>query len=149
MNCDEIAELLDGYVDDELPPDQRAAVEAHLAGCGACRTQCDDLAGLKEDLAMITFREPTDAELDRYWQRVYNRLERGIGWLLLSIGAVVLLCYVAYLLIENVIQNPAVALTLKIGLSALIVGAVVLFVSILRERLSVRKADRYSKEIQR
>ena len=34
MTCDE--EALTEYLDGELPPERRAAVEAHLAGCGAC-----------------------------------------------------------------------------------------------------------------
>jgi anti-sigma factor RsiW len=34
--CREVVELLNGYLDDALPADIRAAVEAHLAGCDGC-----------------------------------------------------------------------------------------------------------------
>ena len=41
MNCDE--EALSEYLDGELPPVRRAAVEAHLASCPACRGMLERL----------------------------------------------------------------------------------------------------------
>ncbi len=60
-----------------------------------------------------------------------------------------MLCYGGFKLIEQVIKNPSIALLFKIGLVALVFGVVILFVSILRERLAVGKVDKYSKEIER
>ena len=97
----------------------------------------------------MKFKEPSDAELERYWSSIYNRLERGLGWILFSVGAIILLCYGAFRLLESVIVNQSVALGLKIGIVAISFGIVILFVSLLRERLVVRKADKYSKEIKR
>lgn len=34
--CIELVELLTDYLEDALPPDEVAAVEAHLAGCAGC-----------------------------------------------------------------------------------------------------------------
>ena len=149
MSCDEIEELLTAYVDDELPADDRDRVDTHLAGCESCRQTLADLTALGEDLDMIKFKEPSDAELERYWRSVYNRMERSIGWVLLSIGVIVLLCYGAFELVESFIRDPGVALAAKIGVVALLVGVIVLFVSLLRERLAVRKSDRYSREVER
>ncbi len=149
MSCDEFEPMLSAYVDGELAADDRRRIEEHLAGCEACRQSLAELNAVQEDLAMIKFREPSDAELERYWQSVYNRLERGIGWVLLSLGVMVLLCYGAFMLVERMIRDPKVALALKVGVVALIVGAVVLFVSLLRERLAVRKTDKYSREVDR
>lgn len=36
-SCFGLRERLDEYLDDELPPVARAAVELHLAGCGRCQ----------------------------------------------------------------------------------------------------------------
>jgi len=149
MSCDEIEALLTAYVDNELPADDRDRVDTHLAGCESCRRTLADLTALGEDLDMIKFKEPSDAELERYWRSVYNRMERSIGWVLLSIGVIVLLCYGAFELVESFIRDPGVALAAKIGVVALLVGAIVLFVSLLRERLAVRKSDRYSREVER
>ncbi len=149
MSCDEYETMLTAYVDDELPPEDRQRLEDHLAGCESCRHTLAALTAVGEDLAMIEFKEPSDAELEQYWRSVYNRMERGIGWVLLSIGVIVLLCYGAFALLENFIRDPGVALAAKIGVVALLVGAVFLFVSLLRERLAVRKSDRYSREVER
>ncbi len=149
MSCDEFEPMLSAYVDGELAAEDRDRIEEHLAGCEACRQSLAELKAVQEDLAMIKFREPSDAELERYWRSVYNRLERGVGWVLLSLGAMVLLCYGGFKLVEEMIRDPKVALALKVGVVALIIGVAVLFVSLLRERLAVRKTDKYSREVDR
>jgi len=137
------------YLDGELSDDDRRRFEDHLAACDACRREVADLKRLTEDLDMIRFKEPGDEELARYWSGVYNRLERGLGWILFSAGAILTLCYGAFKVIEELVRDPAVSVLLKVGVCALIAGLVVLFVSLLRERLVVCKVDRYSKEIER
>ena len=98
---------------------------------------------------MIHFKEPTDAELDRYWSSVYNRLERSLGWILFSLGAIVVLSWTAFLVLEELLGDPEISLLLKIGVVSLVIGLVVLFVSLVRERLTIRKTDKYSREIDR
>ena len=149
MKCEELEPLVSGYVDGELPPDQRAQVEAHLAACESCRRELAAVEALKENLAMVKFKEPQDAKLERYWKGIYNRLERGVGWVLLSLGAIIVLCYGGFKLVEGVVTAPGLAAVLKIGVVALVFGVVILFVSLLRERLTVRKVDRYSREVER
>jgi len=149
MNCRDYEPMLTPYVDGELSEADRGRVEEHLSACPRCRERLAELKALQEELAMVKFTDPTDVELERYWAGVYNRLERGVGWVLFSIGAILLLCYGAFKLIEGVITDPKVALVVKIGVVALVFGVVVLFVSLLRERLAVRKSDRYSREIER
>ncbi len=149
MSCNEFNGMAGAYLDGELPDEERRRFEEHLASCDACRTELAELRRLTEDLNMMRFKEPGDEELQRYWAGVYNRLERGIGWILLSAGAILTLCYGAFKIIEEMIRNPTVSVILKVGVCALIAGLVVLFVSLLRERLVVRKVDRYSREVER
>ena len=149
MSCEEFGPKITAYVDGELPDGERGALEAHLAACDTCRREADEQRALKEKLAMIEFKEPSDDELEKYWQSIYNRLERSVGWVLLSVGAILLLCYGGFELVEELIRDPSVALAVKVGVAALVFGVVVLFVSLLRERLTVCKVDRYSKEVKR
>ena len=149
MSCDRFKSLITAYIDDELPPEQRALFEDHLASCEQCARDLAEFAKLKEELDMLKFKEPTDAELDRYWRSVYNRLERGVAWVLFSVGAMVLLSYGAFKLIEETITDPGISIVLKVGLLAAVFGTVILFVSLLRERLAVRTVDKYSKEVER
>jgi anti-sigma factor RsiW len=149
MSCDEIQALIAGYVDGELTPEERARVEEHVGSCSGCAQELADQRALKEELDTMIFSEPSDAELNRYWQSVYNRLERGVAWLLFTIGAAVVACYGAFRLIEKTVLDPNVALIFKLGVCALGLGTVVLFVSLLRERLAVSRSDRYSSGIKR
>ena len=89
MSCHEYQDLISGYLDDELPQDQRQRLENHLQTCNSCAETLRQLTTMKEELAMLKFKEPSDAELQRYWSGVYNRLERGIGWILFSLGSIV------------------------------------------------------------
>jgi predicted anti-sigma-YlaC factor YlaD len=149
MSCEHYRQLLTGYVDEELADAQREQLESHLSACEACARELEELVAFKEHLAMLKFKEPSDAELERYWSRVYNRLERGVGWILFSLGSIILLSWGAFKLIEEMIHDPEITLWVKIGVVSLIVGIVVLFVSAARERLSVRKTDKYSREVER
>lgn len=149
MSCEYCRQLMSGYIDNELSVEQREQLEDHLLTCDACKRELEEFVAIKEHLTMIKFKEPSDAELARYWNSVYNRLERGAGWLLFSLGAIILLCYGAFKLIEEMIRDPGIALLLKIGVISLIFGSVALFVSLVRERLTLRKTDKYSREVER
>jgi len=149
MSCEEYSQLLTGYIDGELTSEQRDRVEAHLKDCETCKRTFDEFVAMKEQLNMIKFKEHSDVELERYWSSIYNRLERGLAWILFSLGSIVLLCYGAFKLIEEMISDPSISLIVKIGVVSLIFGGVALFVSLFRERLTVRKTDKYSQEVQR
>ncbi len=43
-----------------------------------------------------------------YWASVYNRLERRIGWILFSIGAMIILFFGGYKMVEGIIQDPSI-----------------------------------------
>jgi anti-sigma factor RsiW len=57
MTCDRIADLLSPYVDGELAPGDRSAVDAHLAGCVSCAGQVASGRGLKHAIARLASRE--------------------------------------------------------------------------------------------
>ena len=44
--CDEIREWLGTYVIGALEPGEDAPIRAHLDHCPACRSECEDLAGV-------------------------------------------------------------------------------------------------------
>ena len=102
----------------------------------------------EEVMDKMELRKPPKEVWQVYWSSVYNRLERRFGWILFSIGAIILLFYGGYKAIEGLIQDPTIPLILKVGILGLLAGLVVLLVSIGRERIFVRQRERY-KEVEK
>jgi hypothetical protein len=103
---------------------------------------------LKEVIDMLEPVNP-EKEWEEYWSSLYNKLERGIGWIILSIGAILTFTFLGFQFIKELIRDPQIALYAKVGLLALILGLAILFVSVLRERITLSKTDKYSKEVKR
>ncbi len=137
------------YLDGELSPEDKAAFEQKLESDEQLRRELDEFRRLNEDLASLSFADPTDEQLERYWQCVYNRLERRTGWLLFVAGVAGIAVYIASRFIHWVVEDTATALLLRAGISVGVLGLVVLFLSVLRERLAACKTDRYSREVKR
>jgi hypothetical protein len=50
--CRESRESLGAYALDQLPPDERAGLEAHLEGCPTCRAELEQLAALVRPMSL-------------------------------------------------------------------------------------------------
>jgi len=148
MTCHDWKDVMMGYLDNELDLEQKKRFEEHLKGCPECKKELVQFKNLKSITDEVTLAEPEEKLWQDYWGGVYNRIELGIGWIIFSIAAIVLLIFGGFHLIEDVIKNPGVECTLKIGLILLVIGLAILFVSVLRERIYFWKRDRY-KDIQR
>jgi predicted anti-sigma-YlaC factor YlaD len=132
-----------GCLDDELEAAERKVLEEHLATCPQCSKELEEFRKLKEVTEGVTLVEPEDRLWQEYWGSIYNRMERGIGWILFSVAGILLVIYGGFKAIEHLIKDPSVGFMLKAALLALIAGMAVLFVSVLRERLYFWKKDRY------
>jgi anti-sigma factor RsiW len=65
LACIELVELLTDYLEDALPPDRAAAVEAHLATCPPCQVHLAQLQATIDALGWIPQPTLTDAAYDR------------------------------------------------------------------------------------
>jgi hypothetical protein len=101
----------------------------------------------EEVMQKMELKQPPKEMWQVYWTSVYNRLERRIGWILLSIGAIIILFFGGYKAIEGIIEDTTTPLILKIGILAALGGLVILLVSIGRERIFVRKRERYKEVV--
>ena len=144
----EIKELISSYVDGELSEAQKKSVENHLKECPECQKEFEEMRELEEVMGQMELKKPPKETWQVYWSSVYNRMERSIGWILFSIGAIILLFFGGYKAVEGIIQDQTTPLLLKVGILVAMAGLVVLLVSLLRERLFVRKRERY-KEVEK
>jgi len=141
--CDEYKELMMGYLDNELNPEQRRRFEEHLAGCPECAGELEEFRKIKTITDEVALVEPEDRLWQTYWDNIYNRLERGAGWIVFSVAAILLIIYGGFKLIEQIVRDPTVGVLLKAGLLTLMAGLAILFVSVLRERVFFWHRDRY------
>lgn len=148
MDHQKLKELISSYFDGELDKEKKKLAEEHLKECSECREEFEGMNEFEEVMGKMEFKKPAREIWEIYWTSVYNRLERRIGWILLSLGAMILLFFGGYKAIEGIIQDPTTPLILKVGIIALLGGLIVLLVSIIRERIFVRKRERY-KEVEK
>jgi hypothetical protein len=148
MTCQDHKDLMMAYLDDELDDEHRRAFAAHLASCPECAKDLAQFQKLKEITDGVAFVEPEDRVWDEYWSGIYNRFERGTGWILFSVAAIALLIYGGFELIERIITDRTVGVLMKVGLLTLIGGFAILFVSVARERVYFWSRDRY-KDVRR
>ncbi|MCR4417533.1 MAG: hypothetical protein NUV92_07295 [Ignavibacteria bacterium] len=81
---------------------------------------------------------------DLYWSKFLNRLERVVGWFLFITGILILVSYGLYQFIMVLLKDTQLSLLVKAGIFLTVVGFVLLLFSVVRERLTLRKKDKYS-----
>lgn len=143
IDCKQAEVLMMGLLDNELSEKQHQDIQTHLAECKACSAKFESYKNLKKDTKKMKFKNLPEVYWDEYWQNVYNRIERGVGWIFFSIGAIILLIFAGYEIFQEFFLNPEEPIGIKIGMGFFGVGLIVLFVSVLREKLMIRKVDKY------
>jgi len=143
----QMKELLAGYLDGELTDQERQAFEAELAVNAELRAELEQFRKLKEVTDTMHYADLPDEVWETYWESIYRKLERGIGWILFSIGAIILLGFGLYSALRSLYSAPDVSLWAKIGVSLVGGGVIFLLVSYVRERLFAYKRERYTEVI--
>ena len=141
-------EFLMRALDDELEPAESVEFERLLSDNPELRGEWDRLSKLQEVTANMRLRNAPEKMWDGYWNSVYSRLERGVAWILVSIGAIVLGSWGAWQFVQDLMADADLPTFVKWSILALIVGLVILLVSVLRHRIFVSQSDPY-KEIER
>jgi hypothetical protein len=81
MTCKQFEDYLTLDLYGDLPPEQRAAYEAHLAGCVHCQAAREEVRGLHEVLAQRPRLEPSPDFLAECRQALVEVLDRErLGW---------------------------------------------------------------------
>lgn len=147
-NDSEARLLMTAVLDGEADTDQRQRFAELLAGDAALQQEFDELKSLKELTMNNKQQDPDKALWQSYWSGVYRRLERGVGWVLMSAGLIMLLMYGGWEFAREWLTSPDIPLWVKFGGVFAGSGMIILFVSILRETLFHHKNERY-KDIER
>jgi ferric-dicitrate binding protein FerR (iron transport regulator) len=141
-------ELLMRAFDDELEPDERFEFERLLSDNPELRGEWERLSKLQEVTANMRLRNAPEEMWAGYWNSVYSRFERGVAWILVSIGAIVVGSWGAWHFVQDLMADADLPTFVKWSILAVLVGLVMLLVSVLRHRIFVSQSDPY-KEIER
>ncbi|MCK4236292.1 MAG: sigma-70 family RNA polymerase sigma factor [Candidatus Krumholzibacteria bacterium] len=112
--------------------------------CDECREALESFSELRALTGRIKMKDPTDEFWEGYWKSIYRRIERKTAWIFIIAGALMLIAYEVY---RATLSFGKVTFE-KVALVLFIVGAVLLLISVVRERVHQYKTDRY-KDIER
>lgn len=140
---DRTRELMMRALDGEISESEWAELDRVMEADETLRAEWESLSRVKERTAKLELAKPPDELWEGYMDSVYRRVERGIGWILLSVGAVVLLSYGLWQMIHELIGDVTVPWYVKGGVLAMLIGVVILAVSVIREKYFVFKDDPY------
>ncbi len=136
-------------VDGDITPEEQQELERILANHPEWQKDWKDMKNLQALLQDIPLPDLPETFWDRYWRRTVARVERGLAWILLLIGAAIVAGWGLYHLVLDIWNNPSMPVLVRIGVLILLIGSVLLFLSVLHEKLVVRRYDRYAKEVRR
>ena len=131
-------ELLSGYLDGALPQAEAQKVRILLEDDTELRALYDDLRMLRETAASTHFVTPTDDKWPEWPSSPLSWLSRSLGWTLLIIWMTVITVFALWRLISR--SGDPLEVFLVLGLPG---AFVLLFVSVLVDRIRDLKTDRY------
>lgn len=143
FDSERIQQLMMASIDGESTPEEEAELKQMLIQDLELAEEYQQLKNLKIMTSQTRIKEPAPELWDHYSQTVFTKLERGIGWILFTIGALVLLFYGAWLALSDLLTDPGIAWWLKAAIVALVSGSIILLVSLVRERIYTNKHERY------
>ncbi len=140
---DRIRKLMMASIDGESSPEEENELKQILLDHPDWAEEYHQLKIMKDMTSQTKLKEPQPELWDNYKRRVFTRIERGIGWILFTLGAVVLLLYGAWTALSGILTDPNLAWWLKAAIISVTVGGIILLVSLLREKLYLDKHERY------
>jgi anti-sigma factor RsiW len=130
--------LLSGYLDGVLVQADEQRVRVHVEDCAACRKQVEDMQQLREVTMSARFTVPADDQWSEAPRGMASRLAFGLGWTLLIVWASIV---GGYALWEWWTSDGPIVVKLLVFAPAS--AAVLLFLSVLIDRLRAMRTDPY------
>jgi len=131
-------------IDDELTQEERLQYQAHVRECDVCSRELDALGRVVKLTGELKLRVSDDAFWKGYWESIARRTERRLGFLFLAGGVVMFLFFLLY----RALRSPQLFTYEGISIALILLGLIVLFISVARERYHEHKHDPY-REVER
>ena len=139
MKCEDIEVQLSGYLDGELTQQEAQRVRVHLDDCPHCKATLEELQSAKSLTRGLELQEPSAKEWEKMETIVFERVGRGLGWIILVVWIAVTGIYGSY----QYASSPDEPLFQKILVFGILLGLALVFLSILSQRIRESRTDRY------
>lgn len=130
--------LISGYLDHALTQAEAQRIRLHLDDCDSCRTLYEELQTVQEAARQTTFLAPEDEVWPELPKTTVGRFSRATGWLVLISWLTVITGLALWRYLSQ--AGDPLEVFLVLGLPG---AFVLLFVSVLLDRLQDLKTDRY------
>jgi anti-sigma factor RsiW len=130
--------LLSGYVDGELTQGDAQRVRVHVEDCAACRKQVEEMQHVREVTMSSRFKVPGDDQWSEAPRGAASWLAFGLGWTFLVVWASIVGGYALWEFWTS--DGPIGAKLLAFAPTS---AAVLLFLSVLIDRLKAMRTDPY------
>ncbi|HEX9794653.1 MAG TPA: zf-HC2 domain-containing protein [Planctomycetota bacterium] len=137
--CEAFQMWLNARLDGECTPAQEGVLVEHLSNCLDCAREWAALERTRLAFSTARLREPSDLERQALARLLAPRLLNGAGWALIAGGAALLSGYGAWELWHADDTPDAI----RIGMSAVLAGVVMLLGRLGWERWRLRRVDPY------
>jgi hypothetical protein len=134
-------EQLMRYLDGEVGPEERSRIEGSMEASTELRRELAVFKAMKDDLQTLKLTD--GGHNGSVWDAVNRSLARPIGWILLVVGSLVWAAYGLYVYLTS-----PVFLLERMATSAIVIGILLLFASVIWERYREWLTDPY-RDIQR
>lgn len=140
--------LMEKYFEKAISQSEEQELNNLLRSNSMLKAEFEDQKKVREVLDKMKMKNPSSEVWDGYWLGIYRKLERGLSWIFISIGAVILFSYAVYQASEQFFFDPSTPEIIKWGVTIFFIGVIILLISLIREKIFTSKRDKY-KEIQR
>lgn len=141
-------ELAEKYLNKNLSQQDRNELEALIIRDPKLKSELEEQEKIKEVIKKMSLKNPGKEIWDSYWLGIYNRIERSLAWIAVSVGVLILIIYGTIEAVNEFVKDTQTPAILKFGVAAIVIGILVLLFSVVREKLYTSKKDKY-KEVQR
>ena len=137
--CEQIKELLSGYLDNELTQQQSQRVALHVEQCESCRATLNQLEQLRAAIKGSDMPELEQDKIEALLNEPTSKMFENLGWAALIVGVTVSLMFAVFAFFGS----DSISLGQKL-LSSLIWGGLAgVFFAVVRQQLIARKTDKY------
>ncbi|MCK5664578.1 MAG: zf-HC2 domain-containing protein [Thiotrichaceae bacterium] len=137
--CDKVENLLSGYLDGELTQQESQQVRIHIESCESCKQLYAELRNQQKAIQSIHVDVGEEAALQKIMNDLGARQTQKWGWIFIIFASVLMILFsVSAFIISN-----DMSIFEKLMLSLFCIGGMLLFGSVLRQRIIASKTDKY------